>query len=332
VSTNTGIEWTGATWNPVTGCTRKSPGCDHCYAVRMTYRQECIGNPKYAGLTVLNPKGERHFNGVVRCHDDALTIPFHWRKPQRIFVNSMSDLFHEGVPFQFIDKVSAVMALCPHHVFQVLTKRSDRMVEYLQLQTINERCWAWKSYGNLVAGDQPVNYAAPLPNVWLGVSVENREETRRIEDLRQVPAAVRFLSIEPLLEDVGQIDLDGIHWVIGGGESGPKARPMHPDWVRNIRDQCVAADVPFFFKQWGEWAPATREYGIVGSIMPDSGKTKSGTRASWIGFDGTLKYPSFHGLKEPIMAIARVGKKKAGRKLDGKIWDQFPLAETAVPA
>lgn len=228
MSTTTGIEWTDATWNPVTGCTPVSAGCANCYAVRQTFRLENMGAAKYAGLTVAQPNGRRQFSGIVRCHDDALDIPMLWRKPRRVFVNSMSDLFHDDVPSLFIWSVWDVMSRCPKHTFQLLTKRAERMCRMLR--------------------------SAPaflLSNVWLGVSVEDQPAAdERIPFIRETPAAVRFLSVEPLLGPV-QLDLTGIDWAIVGGESGFSARPCREEWVRSVIAQCAAAGVPCFVKQLG---------------------------------------------------------------------------------
>jgi len=344
MSTDSGIEWTDATWNPVTGCTRVSAGCDHCYAVPMTRRLEgaargAVGNgalrshaQKYVGLTVKNGAGDWHFNGTVRTHDDALTVPLGWKKPKRIFVNSMSDLFHPKVPFNFIDKAFAVMALTPQHTYQILTKRPQRMAEYMNTR---------QSAGGMVRlepGLAPVGspdhvceawhralFFWPPANVWLGCSVEDqRTADERIPHLLKCHATVRFLSCEPLL---GPIDLrlpegcrgcnhpgnvvhretctlcDGtgqerwIDWIILGGESGPGARPMHPGWARSIRDQCAAARVAFFFKQWGAWAPV-------------DGLEWRGSRSDLYVCDwGEMGY---------------VGKKAAGRLLDGREHNAFP--------
>ena len=212
------IEWTDSTWNPVTGCAKVSPGCKHCYAERLAARLQAMGNPRYR-------------NGFeLTLHPDQLDLPLRWREPRRIFVNSMSDLFHEAVPEYFIRRVFSVMGTAHWHVFQVLTKRASRLVE------LAERL-SWP------------------PNVWQGVSIESAEYAERARLLRRVPAAVRFLSVEPLLGPITRLPLQGIHWVIVGGESGPKARPMRPNWVIAIRNQCVTAGVPFFFKQWGGRTP-----------------------------------------------------------------------------
>ena len=208
------IEWTDATWNPVTGCSKISPGCKNCYAERMAKRLRAMGQPRYR-------------NGfAVTLQPDVLDAPLRWRSTRLIFVNSMSDLFHEEVPVEYVQAVFRTMEAASWHVFQVLTKRADRL----------EQLAPW----------------LPWPsNVWMGVSVENADYTRRVRHLQRVPATVRFLSVEPLLGPIPHLPLSGIHWVIAGGESGPHARPVEPAWIRGIRDQCVARKVPFFFKQWG---------------------------------------------------------------------------------
>ncbi|MCG8433518.1 MAG: phage Gp37/Gp68 family protein [Gammaproteobacteria bacterium] len=214
MSTGTSIEWTDATWNPVTGCSKISPGCKNCYAERMAARLKAMGVQRYS----------QGFD--VAMHPDALGIPLRWRKPRRVFVNSMSDLFHDDVPFEFICRVFETMRQATRHKFQVLTKRPKRMLD--------------------------VSHWLPWPvHIWAGVSVESSRFVERIDRLRRVPAAVRFLSLEPLLEPLGDLDLSGIDWVIVGGESGPGARPMQTEWVRDIRTQCAMQSVPFFFKQWG---------------------------------------------------------------------------------
>jgi protein gp37 len=208
------IEWTEATWNPVTGCTKISAGCAHCYAERMARRLTAMGQPNYA-------------NGFkTTVHPHMLSVPLTWSSPRRVFVNSMGDLFHKDVPFGFIKRVYAVMREAQQHVFQVLTKRSGRLAELAPRLP-------WPS------------------NVWMGVTIERCDLAFRADDLRRTPAVVRFLSLEPLLGRIPELDLTGIHWVIVGGESGPGARPMAREWVTEIRDACRRADVPFFFKQWG---------------------------------------------------------------------------------
>jgi protein gp37 len=214
MATESHIEWTDTTWNPVTGCSKVSQGCKNCYAERLAHRLQAMGLHRYR-------------NGFdVTLHEQAIDEPFRWKKPRKVFVNSMSDLFHEEIPLEYIQRVFAVMSSVPRHTFQILTKRSNRLRE--------------------VAGQ------LPWPsNVWMGVSVESNDMLFRVTDLEAVPAAVRFLSCEPLLGPLSQIPLAHIHWVIVGGESGPGARPMEPSWVQEILHQCRAANVPFFFKQWG---------------------------------------------------------------------------------
>lgn len=254
----TSIGWTEFTWNPLVGCTRYSAGCDRCYAAVMTRRLAAMGQERYQGLI-----GKGHFNGVVREVPEVLQAPMRRKKPTMYFVNSMSDLFHKAVAEEYIDRVFAVMASCPQHTFQVLTKRADRMAQYLCTPDRLERIYAqWHS----VNDNPPCAEAWPLPNVWIGVSVENQEQAdNRIPYLLRVPAKVRFLSCEPLLESVwlgemydhtarsiGNVVLPfyhGVNWVIAGAESGHGARPMDLDWVRSLRDQCQAANVPFLFKQ-----------------------------------------------------------------------------------
>lgn len=292
------IEWTDKVWNPVVGCTRVSAGCDNCYAVRQSFRNAEMGHAKYEGLTVLNGKGDRHFNGVVRTVEEALEIPLRWKKPRKVFVNSMSDLFHKDVPDEFIDRVCAVMALCPQHTFQVLTKRPERVPGYVgggtkRIEAIGERVWA-----------RGGGMSWPLPNVLLGFSAENQEcFNERWPHVKTVGEMGwrTWLSAEPLL---GPIVLppdavwagSGLKWIIAGGESGPSARPMQPEWARGLRDQCAAAGIPYLFKQWGAWGPreaAVERYG------PD--------------------YDPENGV-----LLAKLGKKAAGRVLDGRTWDEFP--------
>lgn len=211
--TKTNIEWTEATWNPTTGCTKVSEGCKNCYAELMAKRLKAMGQKRYK-------------NGFqITLQPDLLEAPLHWKKPRKIFVNSMSDLFHPGVPDQFIEQVFQTMNKASHHIFQVLTKRPERA-----LQIAHKFEWT--------------------PNIWMGTSVENMRVISRVDLLRQIPSKIRFLSCEPLLGPLS-LDLKGIHWVIVGGESGPRARPVKTEWVRSIRDQCMEKNVSFFFKQWG---------------------------------------------------------------------------------
>lgn len=225
----TRIEWTDTTWNPVAGCKIMSAGCTNCYAMQMARRLEAMGVQKYSGLT--RKSGKRTiWNNKVRLDEAALSIPLRWRKPRNVFVNSMSDLFHEKVPDSFILKVWDVMGQTPHHNYQILTKRPDRMAE-----VVAEKI------------------GSTLPNVWLGTSVENSDVTSRVAELQGVPAAVRFISFEPLIGSVGDINLKDIHWAIVGGESGPSARPIREEWIDEIHYLCKQFDTAFFFKQWGTW-------------------------------------------------------------------------------
>lgn len=326
----TKIEWTDATWNPVTGCTKVSEGCDHCYAETIAHR--FAGTPAY-------PNG---FDVTLR--PERLDQPLRWTRPRRVFVNSMSDLFHKDVPDEYIARVFAVMALAPWHTFQVLTKRPGRMRSLLAADTFMRQVataardvwngrpllrellgWMWDTVGL-----RPKTW--PLPNVWLGTSVENQKWSDvRIPLLMQTPAAVRFISAEPLL---GPVKLTHLHshcpthdfaggfcsgpcpdrvwpdWVIVGGESGPGARPMHPDWARNLRDQCTGAGIAFLFKQWGEWAP-----------IPDNAEALFARERCNVAADGGTAGPG-----NPGTPMGRVGKKAAGRELDGRTWDQYPAA------
>lgn len=225
----TEIEWTDATWNPVAGCSIMSAGCTNCYAMQMAYRLEAMGVEKYKGLT--RKSGKRTvWRGIIREDRKSLNIPINWKKPRKIFVNSMSDLFHPDVSTGFVEEIWDVMARTPHHHYQILTKRPDRMAEIV-----------------------PSIQSTPLENVWLGTSVENSEVVDRIDDLRRVPAAIRFISFEPLIGGVGDVDLSEIDWAIVGGESGPRARPINESWIDEIHGSCIESGTAFFFKQWGTW-------------------------------------------------------------------------------
>lgn len=259
---NSAIEWTDASWNPVTGCTEISPGCDHCYAKTFAERWRGIPGHPY----------EQGFD--LKLWPERLELPLTWKKPRRIFVNSMSDLFHKDVPHAFILRVFETMMRADWHIYQVLTKRTKRMARFFE------------SHGVTLPG-----------HIWPGTSIESDAYTWRADYLRQVPAAVRFVSAEPLLSGLPSLNLDGIHWLIVGGESGHGARPMYPDWARALRDQCQAAGVAFFFKQWGEFAPRT----VNPPVMTERG----------------MEFPD----KE---IMTRFGKHAAGRLLDGVEWNQFP--------
>jgi protein gp37 len=221
------IEWTDATWNPIVGCAMVSPGCTNCYAMRMAARLQSMGLAPYRGVT--RKSGGRHvWTGRLRVNESALDAPLRWTRPKKIFVNSMSDLFQDGVDWPVVARVWDVMARAPQHIFQILTKRPDRMRQIVSAHAL-----------------------AVLPNVWLGTSVESRGYIGRIELLRATPAKIRFISFEPLIGSVGDVDMRGIDWAIVGGESGPNSRPIRETWIDEIHRQCRAQGVAFFFKQWG---------------------------------------------------------------------------------
>ena len=253
MASNSAIEWTESTWNPIAGCTVVSPGCINCYAMRLARRLEAMGQSKYEGLTRLT-RGGAMWNGQIRLDEQSLSIPTKWSTGRMIFVNSMSDLFHQSVPLEYIQRVFKTMRETPQHTYQILTKRAARLEQL----------------------DDEINW--PM-NVWMGVSVETSDYEFRIDHLRRTSASVKFLSLEPLLGPLDSLDLSGIDWVIAGGESGPGSRPVDQDWIRSIRDQCVNSEVTFHFKQWG--GP---------------------------------------------------NKKKTGRLLDGRTWDQFPVTVATTAA
>ena len=333
------IEWTDATWNPVTGCTRVSPGCTNCYidwappfrieGRHFTVPCEHCGGTGFEPMTgkfrdshtcsICKGEGEVRSHAIgsttgVRLHPERLDQPLRWRRPRRIFVNSLSDLFHDDVPDEYIARVWAVMALAENHTFQVLTKRHGRMRALLSSWEFREALRCELGWPDLAEW--------PLPNVWLGVTVEDQERADlRVPALLDTPAVVRFLSCEPLLGPVtlhqdrlgGRRFLDGIDWVIAGGESGKDARPMHPDWARSLRDDCQTTGVPFLFKQWGEWAPngfqdpedSTRWVQVTPNLRDD--------RDRWV-----------NGGTGVVTSMRRVGKKAAGRELDGRTWNEYP--------
>ncbi len=320
---NSAIEWTDATWNPVRGCAIVSKGCTNCYAMRQAHRTSGTGGA-YAGLTKLT-KGGPVWTGEIRLVHELLDQPLRWRRPRRIFVNSMSDLFHEDVPLLFIGSVLGIAAACPQHTFQVLTKRAARMREAVQSKVFRD---AYEASVEMYADEVPW----PPPNVWLGVSVEDQAAAdERIPQLLDTPAAVRWISAEPLL---GPLDLahylplpreygitertfGQLDWVVAGGESGPGARPMHPDWARSLRDQCAAAGVPFFFKQWGAWAPLEEHRGL--------GWKFGDPRTGYFSEDRPGAYEWHHkGVASHGAHMLAVGKKAAGRQLDGRTHDEYP--------
>jgi protein gp37 len=362
----TSIEWTDATWNPIRGCSRISEGCRNCYAEGVAYRFSGPGKP-YEGLVTIGPNGarRRQWNGQVKFVEKHLLDPLKWKAPRRVFVNSMSDLFHENVTDEIRDRIFAVMALCPQHTFQVLTKRPERMLNYLTGLSEVAAAWSRKIEKPFTASDvlnlrwmhwrlnqgPAFPYGPwPLPNVWLGASVENQAAAdERIPLLLQTPAAVRFISAEPLLGPItfrwatwdswtiahphferaevaegrgGKRRLvrehDGLRmldWVIVGGESGHDARPMHPGWAESLRDQCVAAGVPFFFKQWGLWHPGSnfQDHDVI--AVDEEGRIAEG------GF--VESFPAGASSADGWEMMHR-GKKSSGALLDGREWRQFP--------
>jgi protein gp37 len=289
------IEWTEATWNPVTGCDRISPGCDNCYALTLAARLKAMGAAKYQqdGHPVTSGPGF-----AVTTHPDALATPRRWREGRMVFVNSMSDLFHAKVPVSFIREVFAVIAETPRHTYQILTKRS------LRLLRLSEQI------------------AFP-PNAWIGVSIENADQVYRAEHLRRVDHdVVRWISAEPLLGPLDALGLDRIDWVVAGGESGPGARPMHPDWARGLRDRCAEREVAFFFKQWGAWEP-TGWRGIHHERVQRM--SLNGEAPRLIAEVGNPIDDWGHRV-----LMRRVGKHAAGRELDGRTWDQYPSPRPAM--
>lgn len=392
------MEWTDATWNIITGCTLVDEGCRHCYAARMAATWPAIANhPSRKGLARVNAAGEAKFTGEVRFNEQWLDQPLRWKKPRRIFVCAHGDLFHENVPDEWIDSVFAVMALAPQHTFQVLTKRPDRMQAYLTAAPARawdaclDLCEKWEDGGLKVklltlSGD-PFLFALgaagarwgderpwPLPNVWLGTSISDQASAdARIPDLLATPAAVRFLSAEPLLgpvdlmpylfiftamdehfldahpdeplpfndpatTDPAMIVTPRLDWVIAGGESGPKARPMHPDWARALRDQCKASGVAFFFKQWGEWGAGSVNMSTGAAVFrafPNfltwvnkgstwvNGGTCLDAKGRFCATGADMMRARDDG-SFPVTVMHRIGKARAGRLLDGVEWSQMP--------
>jgi protein gp37 len=316
------IEWTDATWNPVRGCTRVSEGCRHCYAEAIAARFSGPGLP-YEGLARPTPDGPR-WTGEVRLIEEHLEDPLRWKTPQHIFVNSMSDLFHEKLSDEQIDRVFAVMLRAPRHAFQILTKRPERMRAYMAASFVPGGILTALGEHLTDPGVDPQTW--PPANVWLGTSVENPVvAATRIPELLLTQAAVRFLSVEPLLARVDLRPwLHGLHWVIVGGESGLRARPMHPAWAREIRDACVEKGVPFFFKQWGEYEPVRPLYG--GDEEKDEGRGQLVPVC-------TQGHMWAENLQPPLGTelMERRGKRSSGRWLDGRTWDEFPMVIERVP-
>jgi protein gp37 len=327
------IEWTDATWNPIAGCSVISPGCKHCYAMTLARRLELMGQAKYAGLTT-ETKAGAVFNGVVRFDGKALEQPGRWKRPRRILVNSMSDLFHKNVPDAWIDQVVAEMATTRWHTYQVLTKRAGRMRAYLEGLRDGRTI-------DLGAGVM-IHLPKPLPNVWWGVSVEDQARAdERIPELMNTPAAIRFLSCEPLLEGIRigrYLEDHDIDWVIAGGESGHRARWMQPAWARSLRDQCNALGVPFFFKQWGEWLIAERHAGRSSC----SWQFGDGDRLDVVNEQTDIIVATAqehrgepqriwgrYGATGDGQLAKRPGKSHSGRAIDGMEWSMFPTADRA---
>lgn len=355
---HTTIEWTEATWNVITGCSVISPGCTNCYAMRLAGTR-LKHHPTREGLTV-DSKAGPVWNGSVRFNREWLHQPLEWKRPRRIFVCAHGDLFHPGVWDAWLDEIFAIMALAPHHTYQVLTKRSAEMRAYLNDPTTQARIavqmMELAPVGQKLANPpvltpgRPMSISRwPLPNVWLGVSAEDQTRANeRIPDLLETPAAVRWVSAEPL---IGPLDLSRIStmrfrgaevlnaltgelsgmfgdpcptrlprldWVVPGGESGPDARPMHPDWPRLLRDQCVEAGVPFLFKQHGAWA-VTHDRDRDYPDWRDSADVSRWPNSRWLNLAGG------HGFNgERVVRVQKVGKKAAGRELDGRTWDELP--------
>lgn len=344
----TKIEWADATWNPIVGCSRVSPGCDNCYAIGVAHRGM---SEHHKGLTVRTENGTDWNGEIHRAPDSVFHKPLHWKRPRRIFVNSLSDLFHPEVSDLLIAKIVAVMSLAPQHTFQILTKRPQRMQTLLSDPTF------WKQVsdekytegGARALQDRHLLLIHPLSNVWWGTSIESNRYAFRADHLRNTPAAVRWISAEPLLGPLDELDLTDIDWVVAGGESGPGARPMHPDWVRDLRDSALAtacsqcggegvigverphsggdiAEVPvqcscrgeqpgtaFFLKQWGDWAPADGIHDddvYFGEFHTGDGEWIEACRC-----------------EEGDQQMIRVGKKRAGRELDGRTWDEYPMED-----
>lgn len=331
----TGIEWTDATWNAQVGCSRVSRGCLHCYAETLAAgRLRHLDD--YAPTTTSG-----RFNGTVTLRPDRLDQPLRWTRPRRIFVNSMSDQFHENVPAEWIAEVFAVMALAQWHTFQVLTKRPDRMAQLLAdplFEALVGRVRDKWSDHPAVRGRLATDMVWPLPNVWLGVSIESDQWVGRADVLRSTPAAVRWISAEPLVGPLPSLSLEGIDWLVVGGESGSGAAPMHPEWARDLRRRCLVHRVPFLFKQWGEFVPADviddpEMLGGRAYIRPGGGRSAAMIREP--GPSGTMRAATTRPMEpgdetsgcvmlDKTTVAVKVGKRTAGRTLDGRTHDDYP--------
>lgn len=320
---DTKIEWTDKVWNPVVGCSVISPGCTNCYAMKMAGRLEAMGSPIYKGHTVKTKAGFVWNGKVAESNWGQMIRPLSWKKPRRIFANSMSDLFHDGLRDETIDRVFAVMALCPQHTFQVLTKRPERMRDYLTARNGMGDASICRAINEIPPqlGNRHGALEMPMTNIWLGVSVEDQTRADERREFMRTIAALgwnTWVSYEPAIGGVDWTGWDFIKWMVSGGESGPGARPSHPDWHRSTRDWCAGNGVAYHFKQWGAWAP--------GEVIPPE---IVGTRqhAHWWnekwGFGETdMGDPEDGWTDEPD--LYRVGKKAAGRLLDGREWSEFP--------
>jgi protein gp37 len=331
------IEWTEATWNPVTGCTPipgvagRPSGCDHCYARTLIDRRMSK-----------NPNSVRfgHPFAEVMTHEDRLAQPFRWKRPRRIFVNSLSDLFHKDVPDELIAQVFATMAFAAQHTYQVLTKRPERMRRLLAafsdgralghalslpVKVHGDRIIATADLTASHGGVRSASHPWPIPHVHVGVSISTNDDAWRADMLRETPSGVRWVSAEPLLGPLDKVDLTGIDWVVVGGESGHGARPMHPQWARDLRDRCVDAGIPYFFKQWGSWKPISEieDSDALYDPLPENnplGRQRCKVETGILQLDGEMRMDFPKG----AMQVFRVGKKAAGRELDGKTWDEHP--------
>lgn len=332
---STNIEWTDETWNPLVGCSRMSPGCDNCYAIGVAHRGLA---PQHKGLTVRTATGT-DWTGEVRFVPDVLDKPLRWKRPRRIFVNSLSDLFHPAVPNADILRIWTVMRAAEQHTFQVLTKRPQRMASFVpriswRSPTTEERKNGVRGWQAYLGGDYAGAPSFVPPNIWLGVSIESDKYAWRADHLRATPAAVRFISAEPLLGPLPSLDLTGIDWLIVGGESGPRARPMHPDWVRDLRDRCLSPGRLRIIEANGGAARAStlergpaflfKQHGSFRTFLTADEPDRKPTM--WVRrYDGvTVANEDLIGDDMEWTAAYRMPKHEAGRTLDGRTWDEFP--------